>query len=389
LEFLKTTLTSEIKELIRFSFDVENKNMNFLEKDEEFIAAGLFDLYALKDNKEYLSSLYLLPLNMRMRNSIVKMAGIATLTSNAFKRGQGAVKTLLKNALIQMKKDGVQVSVLYPFSVNFYRKYGWEQFDEVVEHHLSPAIINKNLPSEDYQINHSKEPDDEVISYYKQYALKHYNFVQKEQIQWELELTSLGSTDITIQIVSLKKEDEIAGLFTLKYMTEEKGSTVIIGNVCYNDRDVLNAIMKFIASLSLQCSRLTIYLPKDLAIWPFLTEQPTESFLRQRSMIRVVDVMGLNGLKLSSPDLDFNLKINDNFAEWNNGIYKLTVKDGELSVEASDHADMACDINTFSSIISGHTNFAEMISMGNVQLLNGYELEKDLPKEVTLLEYRF
>lgn len=389
MEFIKTTVNNDIRELIRFSFDVENKDMHFLDKFEEFGTAGLFDVYAMKDGREYLSSLYLLHMDMRLRNSIVQMGGIATLASNAFKRGQGAVKRLLKESLIQMKKEGVKVSVLYPFSVSFYRKYGWEQFDETVEHHLSPSVINKDLPSEAYQLHHSKDADEEVIAYYKRFASQRYNFIQKEKIHWDMELTSIGDTDITRQVVSMKKDNQVVGLLTLKYMTKKEGTTLVIGNVCYDNRDVLNAIMKFIASLSLQCSRVVVYFPKDLAIWPFLTEQTTDSFIRQRSMIRIVDVSALDGLALNSPDCEFNLKITDPFAEWNDGVFNLKVKDGVLAVEKTEHADMVCDINAFSSIISGHTDFSEMIASGKVECLNGFVPAQDLPKMTTYLEYGF
>jgi predicted acetyltransferase len=288
-----------------------------------------------------------------------------------------------------MKKNEVPISVLYPFSVSFYRKYGWEQFDEMIEHHLNPSSINKKLPSETYEIVHEKEPNEEMMRYYNCYAARHYNMVQKEQIQWSFDLVMLFKGDVDRQVVALKKDGEMKGLFILKYLNRDDRDTVVIDSICYDNRDVLNAMMKFIATLSLQCSRLKINLPQDLDVWPFLTERPKESLVRQRSMIRVVDVMGLNGLEINMPDCEFNLKINDAFAEWNDDVFKLSVREGFLSIEKSEQADMTCDINAFSSIISGHTNFNEMIAMGKVQLLDGYTLEQDFPKTITMLGYGF
>ncbi|MFO7611269.1 MAG: GNAT family N-acetyltransferase, partial [Clostridia bacterium] len=52
------------------------------------------------------------------------IAGVATLLEH--RRG-GAVKTLLKNAYNEMYEKGDVMSYLYPFSHEYYRKYGYEQ----------------------------------------------------------------------------------------------------------------------------------------------------------------------------------------------------------------------------------------------------------------------
>ena len=54
------------------------------------------------------------------------MGGVAGVATYPEYRRSGYVKELLQHSLQTMKKDGYSVSMLHPFAVSFYRKYGWE-----------------------------------------------------------------------------------------------------------------------------------------------------------------------------------------------------------------------------------------------------------------------
>ncbi len=52
------------------------------------------------------------------------MGGVAGVATYPEYRRSGYVKELLQHSLQTMKKDGYTVSMLHPFAVSFYRKYG-------------------------------------------------------------------------------------------------------------------------------------------------------------------------------------------------------------------------------------------------------------------------
>src|SRR6056297_3645082 len=170
MEFIKTDINEDIMRLLRFSFSVDNTTFSWLKREAEEEKKGLFDAYAIKDQQEYLSACYLWPFDMRLRNSKVKMSGIGALGSNAINRGKGAVKKLLQESLKLMREQEVQVSVLYPFSQSFYRKYGWEKFDDMYTCHFSPSIIKKTNTLKNYTIHDYDEPNDSVSEFYNQFA---------------------------------------------------------------------------------------------------------------------------------------------------------------------------------------------------------------------------
>lgn len=389
MEFVNTEMNDRLRQLLQFSFSVENQNISLLEKAEMFRKKGFYDVLAMKEGDDYLASLFLLPLQMRLRESIVPIGGIGAVTSNAYNRGKGAVKRLLKHSLGVMRDKGMILSALHPFSMRFYRKYGWEIFDESAEYVFNPEIINCKTVEKVYKIEYSPAPDRDVMNYYNRYAAHHYNLIQRNPVHWQSDMRDLFGTCIDKKVVSFKDGERVCGLFILRYLKKEENTEINIGTVCYDSQDVFKAMFSFMGSLSLQCKRIRLSLPDDIDIWQYLNEGPEQKMMKQRSMIRVVDVMGLNGLTIVSPDMAFNIGIKDDFAQWNDGCYHLAIKNNRLSVDHSEEAEISCDISVFSSILTGYTSFEKMFECGKVKSLNPSGIVHDFPGRTTFLEYAF
>ena len=389
MDFIKTDINEAIMKLMRFSFSIDNRTLSWLKREAEEEKKGLFDAYAVKDQSEYLSACYLWPLDMKLRNSIVKMSGIGNLASNAINRGKGAVKKLLLESLKLMRKNDVMVSVLYPFSQSFYRKYGWEKFDDMHTCHFSPSIIKKTNTLKNYTIHDYDEPNKAVSEFYNQFASTHYNYIQKQTKHWDVELEQKMPSDIDRRVVTFSQNGKIKSMILMLMSNQENETILVIRDMAYLEQKDIMPIFDFISTFSLQLSKVTLNLPVDFDYWHFFNDRPEKTMLRERSMIRIVDMITLNGLKINTTDFDIRLKVNDDFAQWNTGQYHLSVKNQVLSVKKIDQADFECDITTLSSIITGYTDFQTMLLMGRVKPLNGHTLIGDLPKETTFLPFAF
>jgi len=75
------------------------------------------------------------------------------------------------------------VSVLYPFSLSFYRRYGWELFSQELRVLLSPGTIaaaeGPGIEAETLPC-----PDQEAQDFYNAYAYAHYTLVQRGEREW-------------------------------------------------------------------------------------------------------------------------------------------------------------------------------------------------------------
>jgi len=389
-EFVKSKLDDKIVKMMNFSFAIEHLDEETLKRIiEKDIAEKYSELYLVKDGEKYVSSLQLLDFEMKLRNSIVKMGGIGAVVTNAIYRGKGGVKFMLKKTLELMKEKDYAVSVLYPFSIDFYRKYGWERFDDMITYTVSPLLFINSGKLNEYELYDAYEADHELLEFYNSFSEKNYNLVQKTEWLMKRELFCEFADSIDKKFIKFKKNYKITGMMKLNFFSEKSGPKIICDNFVYENPETIKAMFEFFTSLSLQISEIDINLPKDFEIWPYLKDRPKNSSLRQRSMIRIVDILKLDGLRINTSDMEFIVEVTDNFAEWNDGIFKFRIKDGILKVEKAEDADIKCDISVLSTVLSGFTDFKTMHEMGKVEVKESKNLSFDLPKETTYLEIHF
>ena len=125
-------------------------------------------------------------------------------------------------------------------------------------------------------------------------------------------------------------------------------------------------------------------LPLDCELWPHLAHRPDKWTVRDVFMIRIVSLDALDGLSIDAPEMSLRIDVDDQQAPWNHGIWELSVDSGILRVRRGERADLRCGIGVLSSVISGFSNFEEMISARKADPLNTYR-GQDLPKAVTFL----
>lgn len=371
-------------ELMKFPFFItQNRWSKIQEQAERFNSDDSRIPYGAYVGDELVAEYQLISMRMRLRDSVVPMGGIRAVCTKPLYRGKGAVKFLLENSLKTMKENGQAVSVLYPFNVGFYKKYGWELFDTMLTIKLSPGIINvpeikANVEAEEMEI-----ADIEIKDFYNNYSANHNTIVLRDDEMWETDSEYWFEQDISKKIVKFSRDGKITGL--IRYILS--GSSLFGGKSDFmitmfmtDDKETKKEMLKFLNSLSFQISEITMFVQPDFVILPYLTNRPSGMSIDIRSMIRIVDLQGLNGLKINSPDMSVKIKVRDKQALWNNGVFKLSVENKILKVEETEEPELSCDIGILSAIIGGSTTIKEMLECDMIDELSGYH-GQDFPRE--------
>ena len=103
------------------------------------------EIYGIMEGKDLAAKLHLIPFHIYIGKEKFKMGGVAGVATYPEYRRSGYVKELLQHSLQTMKKDGYTVSMLHPFAVSFYRKYGWELCANLLKCHISKSdLVMKN-----------------------------------------------------------------------------------------------------------------------------------------------------------------------------------------------------------------------------------------------------
>lgn len=375
----------EFVELMKFSFFItKNRWPKVMEQVERFVEDDLRTSYGTYAGDELAAAYQLISMRMRLRDSVVSMGGIKAVCTKPTYRGKGAVKFLLENSLKTMKEEGQIVSLLYPYNFGLYKKYGWGIFDTMLEIKLSPGIIavpeiKANVEAEEMEI-----ADTEIKNFYNKYSESHYTMLLRDEEMWKTDSEFWFGQDISKKFVKFSRDGEMTGLLRYiltSYNLADGKSDFMITMFMTDDKETKKAMLKFISSLSFQISEIIMFVQPDFVIVPYLTDGPSEMRIMLRSMIRIVDLGGFNGLKINSPDMSVKIKVTDNQAPWNDGVFKLSVMNGIFHVEKADEPELACDISVLSAVIGGSTTFKEMIECDQVKILSGYK-GQDFPKVI-------
>lgn len=382
-EYKRATDKAEYIENMKFAFSLKKKLWEPIKKrTENFFNDKNRDPIGIYSGDELIAEYVLLSLEMRLRNSVISMGGISNLCTKPFYRGKGAVKFLLENSLKTMKEKGQAISLLYPFDVEFYRKYGWETFDTVLSLTFSPGAIKINNPVKAIKIEGFEKADEDIEGFYNDYARTHYTMVLKDDDIWKVEHEFWTDEDIEKKYVKFSIDGKITGLLRYVLINEaDSGTNLYITFFLTDDSETEKAMWNFLNKLSLQIKESKMTLPPDYVVWQYFWGTPKDMKIIPRSMIRIVDLMGLDGLKIQCEDLSIKLKVGDKQAPWNNGIFRISIENKVMKVSEAEDPELECNINTLSAIIGGKTNFMEMINCGRVTVLDGYK-GQDIPKEI-------
>jgi len=354
-------------DLMKFSFGIPENWMSVAsEHAGEIFNDDLRDPYGAYDGSTLAAEYLLLSLKMRLRDSVIPMGGIGNVCTSPLYRGKGAVKFLLERSLKTMREKGQAVSLLYPFSRSFYRKLGWEEFDTMLRAKFSPGSIDLPDQKVEVTIEEMEDADNEIREFYNEYASSHYSMILRDEEMWKSDFEFRTDNDVSKKFVKFKREGKTTGIVTI-FLADDVATR--------------HAMFRFLKGLSLQIDQIHAFLPPDFLLWPYLNERPSEVKIVPRTMIRIVDLELLNGLRIDAQDMRVGIKIVDSQASWNNGVFELSVEGGELSFARSDSFDLECDIATLSSVVGGSANFKEMIEFGRVKVSDGYK-GQDLPKSL-------
>ena len=347
------------------------------------------ELYGVYEEDQLLSAFMLYEYQMRLRNSVLPMGGIGLLCSRMDARGQGAVRCMLRNSLETMRQRGHVVSVLDPFSESFYRNYGWEKFSRLQVVEFSPDLLSlPQDPNPEIMAVDLPFPDDESMAFYNTYAARHHTLAQRQEREWESRTQILSwNVDAAVRgVVRFSRDGQVIGLmgYDLTRKAEEYKSTFTANLLAYDEEDVLREMLRYLKRLSHQVATVRMNLPLDCELWPYLAHRPDKWTVRDVFMIRIVSLEALDGLSIDAPEMSLGIDVDDQQAPWNQGIWELSVDSGVLRVRRGERADLHCGIGVLSSVISGFSNFEEMISARKADPLNTYR-GQDLPKTTTFL----
>lgn len=324
------------------------------------------EVYGIMEGENLAAKLHLIPFHIYIGKEKFKMGGVAGVATYPEYRRSGYVKELLQHSLQTMKKDGYTVSMLHPFAVSFYRKYGWELCANLLVCHMtkSDLVMKKQVNGTVKRFN-KENHQEEVEKLYETFAERFSGMLVRNE-KWWLQAVY---DDLTLAIYY--DENKTAAGYML-YKIENYKMTVEEFVPLHNE--ARNGLWNFICQHDSMIKDLEMTVSENEPFLYTLQEPRVKAEIKPYFMRRIVDVEQF----LKQYELNWNnvqqeviLHITDSFAQWNNITVRLANHEITIIEEPIDKG-IKLDINALSTILFG---YKRPLELNELELISGSEEE--------------
>ncbi|MBU5218228.1 GNAT family N-acetyltransferase [Bacillus albus] len=323
------------------------------------------EVYGIMEGENLAAKLHLIPFHIYIGKEKFKMGGVAGVATYPEYRRSGYVKELLQHSLQTMKKDGYTVSMLHPFAVAFYRKYGWELCANLLICHMtkSDLVMKKQVNGTVKRFSKENHPE-EVEKLYETFAERFSGMLVRDEKWW---LQTIYD-DLTLAIYYDK--NKTASGYML-YKVENSKMTVEEFVPLHNE--ARNGLWNFICQHDSMIKEFEMTVSENEPLLYTLQEPRVKAEIKPYFMSRIVDVeQFFKQYEFNWNDVQQELifHITDSFAPWNNVSIRLVNHEITIMKEETIDKGIKLDINALSTIMFG---YKRPLQLNELELISGSE----------------
>ena len=305
-----------------------------------------------------------------VRGSLKAMGGIGGVWTYPEYRNQGCVTALMKSAFLEMRMQGISVSMLTPFKASFYESMGYAIANANHEVNIPVAALSPYLGKQYLTKTISIQTNlscDRLPATEARDILSNFLYENLRSQTLLPHSHGLAITDFTYDqwwhlhrnklCVLVRREHQPVALSI--YAIDSSGNLPIhdrqieISSIFWTDLESRDRVFSFFASHRDQIHSLKIPVPLDANIHTWLRDAGRlQSSMTDPWMVRIVDIIGaLNGLPINCEPFIFALS--DPYCSWNEGVFGVSSHRGQLMVKRYGNGDFQDLAINFCATIAG------------------------------------
>ncbi|MBQ9988175.1 MAG: GNAT family N-acetyltransferase [Clostridia bacterium] len=323
------------------------------------------------------------------------ITGVSGVGSLPEARGKGRVRDIIRFVNREDRADGNLFSTLYPFSHQFYARFGYALVSELDTARFPISAVAPFLKQASYSVRrHLLEDGFEDMRAIQRAGLKNMNLAQiltDRQFKKSLGGDPLIHGDYRYILYNDDKAP-IAWLYYTDHETSEH-CTMKVHAAEWVDRKAFISLLSFIASFSARYDQVEMPLPTH---WPFLSIVPEPKLVTltrtPNGMARALDPAAvLRAMRHPAGAGAYRIAVEDDFLPENSGVYAVSFNNGAVSVEKTEGAaDICCQIGAFTQLVLGYLTPADMIGRDDVAIHGNEEtLNRVFVHKATGLPHHF
>ena len=276
------------------------------------------DVIGWFNDDQLISQLAIYPCTVNLHGKEVNMAGLTGVGTYPEYAGYGLMHDLIRIALQHMRAHKQWISYLYPYSIPFYRKKGWE----IMSDHLTFDVKDTQLPKPVPVPGHVERleiDDPDVIATYQAFAKQNHGAMIRNQLNWD-EYWRWENEEERIAGVYYDEHDRPQG-FVLYWIANE---VFHIKEMVYNTQEARVGLWNFVSAHFSMVEHIRGNIYKNEPLHFLLSDGDIKQTIHPYFMARIVDVAEfLAEYPFAEVGKPLHFNVTDPLADWNNKTFGL------------------------------------------------------------------
>lgn len=311
------------------------------------------DVFGWFDKEQLISQVAIYPCEVNIHGKRLKMAGLTGVGTYPEYANGGLMHQLLQTALEKMRANQQYISYLFPYSIPYYKRKGWEIISDKIDFVLKDTQLPKEQEVPGYV--HRLELDHEdVHTVYEAFAQQNHGALFRDDLAWE-EYWRWENEEDRIAAVYYDANDQPQGL--LFYWIAE--DVFHMKEMIYCNQEARKGLWNFVTAHFSMVEKVEGQIFKNEPLAFLLEDSEIEESIRPYFMARIVDVaafLRLYPFQTLPQTIAFHFKVEDPMAPWNNGIFGVAISEGSVKIQPGEALGEAvsCSIQTLTTMLMSY-----------------------------------
>ncbi len=348
----------QYNQLLRYVFQVtENKLQQIGWEEKEIIRAKSptlkqADVLGWFDEDTLVSQVAVYPMRVRIFNHTYDMGGFTGVGTYPEYSNQGLMHKLLYQALNDMRERKQYISYLYPYSIPYYRRKGWEIISDKITYEIQDYQLPKNRQV-DGEVRRVPTTSEEVKEAYNRFAYKTHGALLRDELAWN-EYWLWDSDDLMAAV--FYNEDEQPDGYVIYWISDE---IFHIKDMIFMNENARIGLWNFVSAHFSMISKVVGNTFTDEPLAFLLEDADIEETISPYYMARIVDFEKFIENYHFRPDTverEWTFVLSDPILAWNQGCFTLKILNnghGTVSRSTKKCADKI-DIQTMTTMLLGY-----------------------------------
>lgn len=361
---------AQFNELLSYVFQVTKSDIeeSGFENKREMIKSKkpileLSKVFGWFNKEQLVSQIAIYPCEVNIHGTLYKMGGVTGVGTYPEYAGHGLMNELIRVALENMRESQQWISYLYPYSIPYYRRKGWEIMSDKLTFKIRDTQLPKNVDVPG-MVERQEVDHEDVYKVYNQFAKENHGALQRTKFNWE-EYWRYENEEQRTAAIYYGTDGEPKGV--LFYWIAEE--VFHIKEMFYLNQEARNGLWNFITAhfSMVYWIQGNIYKNEPLAF--LLEDGQIRETIEPYFMARIVDVEEfLKSFPFKPFRKNFHFVVGDPLAKWNNGVFGLIWEDEQLTVTREAIGQpVYLDIQTLTCLLMNYRRAAYLARIERIE----------------------